>query len=361
MVYLSRFKFSKMKSGEVAHLFRFDNQNMTVDITDFGAAIVAINVPDKNGKMADVVLGFSNVQGYEEQNCYLGVVAGRYANRIAKGKFTLNNQQYTLETNDGENHLHGGFNGFSKRLWTAEIIGTKEQPKLKLSLLSEDMEGGYPAAVTAEVIYALTEDNQLVIEYRAASDKDTIINLTNHSYFNLNGHNKGDILRQRLYINADKFVRIDNKAIPTGELPSVEGTPFDFRSMEDMHTVGERIANEDADLACGGGYDHCYVLNSDGTAISHAATLKEDYTGRQLDVYTNKPGIQLYTGNMLDGSILGKGNSRYGKRSGLCLETQFLPDSPNQRWFSDCVLKAGEEYRYTTIFKFSVQNAGKPE
>lgn len=352
MVYLSKFKFSKLKNGENAQLFRFDNQNMTVDITNYGAAVVSINMPDKKGKLADVVLGFSDVNGYEEQSAYMGVVAGRYANRIANGAFTLNGTEYTLAKNDGENHLHGGINGFSKRLWNFEIIGDKEQPKLKLTLVSEDMDEGYPGKVQASVIYYLDKDNRFFMEYQAVSDKDTVINLTNHTYFNLNGHNKGDILRHKLYVNAKQFVRVDQSCIPTGELVDVENTPFDFTEKDNMHTIGERIAKDNADLACGNGYDHSFVLEANGKELIHAATLKEDYSGRQLNVYTNKPAVQVYTGNAIPKALKGKQNSKYGKRSGICLETQFYPDSPNHAEFPSCVLQANEQYAYTTFFEF---------
>lgn len=352
MIYLNKFKFSKLENGEVAQLFRFDNEKITVDITNYGAAILSIKTPDKNGKIADVVLGYSDVKDYENQNAYMGVVVGRYANRIAQGKFILNGEECKLATNDGENHLHGGVNGFSKRLWDYEIIGDKANPKLKLSLVSEDLDEGYPGKLMVNVIYSLDNNNCLKIEYNAQSDKDTIVNLTNHSYFNLNGHNKGDILRHKLYVNSKKFLRVDEKGIPTGEKVDVYNTPFDFSKKENMYSIGERIDNRNNDIKLANGYDHCFILNDDGDQIIHAATLKEEYTGRQLNVYTNKPAIQIYTGNFLNKKQKGKQNSYYGKRSGVCLETQFYPDSPNQIDFPSCILKQGENYKYETIFEF---------
>ncbi len=360
MTTIQKFKFSKLDlncgelSGQVAQVFRFDNGVMSVDITNLGGAIVAIEMPDNKGKMVDICLGFSNANDYVNQSAYFGVIAGRYANRIAKGEFELNGTKYSLDKNDGENHLHGGNIGFSKRLWDYEIIQSEDTPKLKLTLVSEDMDAGYPGKVIAQVTYSLDDDNRLAIEYNATSDKDTVINLTNHSYFNLNGHNKGDILRHKLYINGDKFVRVNKECIPTGEIVDVQGTPFDFTASEDMHTIGERIGVDNEDLINGGGYDHSYVINTEGTNLVKAATLQEDYTGRQLNVYTNKPAMQLYTGNALDKKEKGKYNCKYGKRTGVCLETQFYPDSPNQKIFPSCVLKAGENYNYTTVFEFKV-------
>lgn len=361
MTNIKKFKFATLDesygelAGKTVQMFHFDNGNMTVDITNLGATIVSIAVPDKNGDIADVCLGYSTPGEYLNSSTYFGVVAGRYANRIANGEFSLEGVKYTLNKNDGDNHLHGGNVGFDKRLWDYEIINDKENPKLKLTLISEDMDEGYPGEVTANVIYSLDAKNRLNIEYSATSDKDTIVNLTNHSYFNLNGHNKGDILRHKLYINADKFVRVGGDCIPTGELVEVEGTPFDFRACgEKMHTVGERIGADDNDIKCGVGYDHSFVLTSNGKELIKAAILFEEYNGRMMTVYTNKPGVQLYTGNMLEKNTKGKFNSKYGKRSGLCLETQFLPDSPNHPEFPSCILKANENYNYTTVFEFSV-------
>lgn len=351
---IKQFNFSTLQDGGEASLFRLSSEEMQVDISNYGAAIVAIRVKDRDGNWQDVVLGFDTVAGYEAQDAYFGVVAGRYANRIAKGRLTLNGNEHVLATNNGENHLHGGIVGFSKRIWDLTILEEASIPTIKLFLVSPDGEEGYPGTLKVEVTYALTVEKQLQITYQAISDSDTVVNLTNHSYFNLNGHNSGDVLGHNLYLNASSFVRVDGECIPTGELPSVVGTPFDFTNQATMHSIGERIHAENSDLACGNGYDHSFVLRSAANEMCRCATLVGDKTGIQLDVDTDKPAVQLYTGNSLNGSLHGKENCCYQQHAGVCLETQFYPDSPNHKNFPNCVLEAGKSYLFHTNFSFSV-------
>lgn len=368
MTTITKFKFSTISKAKVkredlhyldtkvAQLFRLDNGTMTVDITNLGGAIVSIYVPDKNGKLSDICLGFSDANDYLNHDAYMGAVAGRYCNRIKAGKFSLGDIDYTLNKNDnGVNHLHGGNIGFDKQLWDYEIVRENQTSVLKLTLVSEDMQEGYPGTMTTTVVYSLDMENRLSIKYGAVCDKDTVVNLTNHTYFNLNGHNKGDVLRHKIFVNASKFVRIDKECIPNGELVDVFTTPFDFTAEgEKMHTIGERISAMDNDLECGSGYDHCFVLNGEGEKLAKAATLQEDYTGRQINVYTNAPGIQVYTANFLKGNFQGKQNCRYGKRAGVCLETEWFPDSPNHVEFPTTTLKAGEQFSTETQFEFAV-------
>jgi aldose 1-epimerase len=289
------------------------------------------------------------LEGFIEQSYYFGCIAGRYANRIAKGRFALNGIEYTLAQNDGPNHLHGGIKGFDKVVWDAEEVG--DGAALKLTYLSKDGEENYPGNLSAQVIYTLTDDDALRIDYYATTDQDTIVNLTNHAYFNLADCGAGDILSHELAINADRFTPVDDTAIPTGELRSVAGTPMDFSQPT---AIGARIDQDDEQLRFGGGYDHNWVLKSSDGSLALAATVKEPTSGRVLKVYTTEPGIQFYSGNFLDGSFAGKGCVVYQKRSGLCLETQHFPDSPNKPDFPSTVLRPGEEYRTTTVFKFAV-------
>lgn len=346
MTKITQHKFSNTKSGATAKVLRLDNGNMTVDITNYGATILSVVTPDKNGKMADIVLGYSTVEEYENNGGYFGATIGRFGNRIGNAEFTLNSTTYKLAKNDGKHHLHGGTVGFDKKLWDFEIAGET----VVMTTKSPDMEEGYPGNLEITVAFSLNGDNELKIEYSAKTDKDTVVNMTNHSYFNLNGHGKGDILRHTIQINADKFTRVGEGCIPTGELPFVVGTPFDFLT---PHQIGERIGTDDTDLNAGGGYDHNFVISRETPGITTAAILTEEYTGRKIEVKTDLPGIQLYVGNMMD-PVKGKANAHYSKRSGLCLETQFFPDSPNQESFPSCVVKAGETQSSTTIFVFGV-------
>ncbi len=346
MTKISQHKFSKAKSGEVAKVFRLDNGTMSVDITNYGATILSIEVPDKKGKLVDIVLGYNSVEQYENNDGYFGATVGRYANRIANAEFTLNDIIYKLAKNDGENHLHGGVSGFDKKMWDYEV--TKD--KVIFTAKSEDMEEGYPGNLDVSVGFSLNEENELKIEYSAKTDKDTYVNLTNHSYFNLNGHGKGDILRHKVQINADKYTSVGEGAIPIGEPVSVEGTPFDFTT---PHAIGERVSQENGDLIRCGGYDHNFVIKRENKGITEAAIVTEEYTGRQITVSTDLPGIQFYIGNFIN-PVRGKMNAHYSKRSGLCLETQYFPDTPNNPSFPSCLVKAGEEQKSTTIYKFSV-------
>src|SRR5438477_517190 len=344
--------FGKTPDGQPADLFVLTNRNGSeVSITNYGGTVVSLKVPDRSGKIADVVLGYDNVEGYAEGKSYFGAIVGRYGNRIGHAQFVLDGKTYTLAKNNGENSLHGGVNGFNKAVWTAKTLSSKDGQSLELSYLSKDGEEGFPGNLKVTVIYTLTDDNALRIEYSATTDKKTVVNLTNHSYFNLAGQGSGDILGHLLTIEADKFTPVDSGLIPTGELRDVAGTPFDFRKPT---AIGARINEDDEQLKLGGGYDHNFVLRrKPGEPISLAARVVDPKTGRVLEVWTDQPGVQFYTGNFLDGSVRGKGGIAYTKRSAFCLETQHFPDSPNHPKFPSTVLKPGERYHTTTIYKFS--------
>ncbi len=347
---ITRKGFGNMADGRGIELYNLTNsQGMRVAITNYGGTVVSIVVPDRNGKPGDVVLGFDNLEGYLAKEPYFGALVGRYGNRIGNARFKLDGVEYNLPANDGPNSLHGGLRGFDKRVWTArEIRG--EHPALELTYLSKDGEEGYPGNLSAKVVYSLTEDNALRIDYTATTDKDTVLNLTNHSYFNLAGEGNGDILKHQIMINAERFTPIDSTLIPTGELRKVENTPFDFR---EPALIGTRIDADDEQIKFGKGYDHNYVLNRSGASLSLAARVTDSESGRVLEVLTTQPGLQFYTGNFLDGSIHGKGGKSYGRRSAFCLETQHFPDSPNKPSFPSTVLKPGETYRESTVFRFS--------
>jgi aldose 1-epimerase len=321
-------------------------------VTNYGAAIVSIEVPDRNNQSADVVLGFDSAEGYLGRHPYFGVVVGRYGNRIARARFTLNGVEYRLTANEGPNQLHGGLRGFDKALWQGRDVSSASGPAVELSYLSKDGEEGYPGNLSVKVVYSLAGDGDLRIDYHATTDKDTVLNLTNHSYFNLKGEGVGDILDHILTIYASRFTPVSKDLIPTGELRSVEGTPFDFRTPT---PIGARINADDEQIRFGGGYDHNFVLDSGGKSLALAARVLEPRSGRVLEVLTTEPGLQFYTGNFLDGSVKGKGGKAYPKRSGFCLETQHFPDSPNKPSFPSTVLKPGQEFHSTTIFRFSVQ------
>lgn len=335
----------------MSDLYTLANRNgMQVGITNYGGRVVSIVVPDRHGKFADVVLGFDTLDGYLGANPYFGALVGRYANRIGGGRFKLDGVEYKLAVNNGPNSLHGGLKGFDKVLWTAREY-SKNPPALELTYLSQDGEEGYPGKLTTKVVYTLTESNELRIDYTATTDKDTVLNLTNHSYFNLAGQANGDILKHEIMINADRFTPVDANLIPTGELRKVEGTPFDLRKPT---VVGAHINDtHDEQIKFGGGYDHNFVLNRTGHGLTFAARVTEPESGRVLEVLTTQPGIQFYTGNFLDGTVHGKGGKAYPRRSALCLETQHFPDTPNHPKFPTAELKPGEAYRQTTIYKFS--------
>ncbi len=345
--------FGKLADGTPVSLFTMVNANgMTMKVMNYGGIITSLTAPDKNGNLEDVVLGYDSLSGYLKSSPYFGALIGRYGNRIAKGKFTLDGKAYQLAQNNNGNSLHGGPNGFDKRFWNIEEHAVDNGAALKLSYISKDMEEGYPGNLTTQVIYHLTDNNELKIFYEATTDKPTIINLTQHTYFNLSGNSKADILSHELYLNADKFVPVDKTLIPTGELKNVSETPFDFKTPT---AIGSRIDKKDQQLEFGLGYDHCWVLNTGGDTSKVAATLHDPASGRVMSVKTSEPGIQFYSGNFLDGSITGKYSTVYKKRYGLCLETEHFPDSPNQKSFPPVVLRPGETYRTQTIYTFSTK------
>jgi aldose 1-epimerase len=339
--------FGQLPDGRQTSLFTLTNANgMVVKITDFGGIITEIHVPDREGVLADVVLGYDTLDPYRRQKDYFGALVGRYGNRIAKGRFELDGQTVQLSINDGQNHLHGGTVGFDKALWQASVDGRE----LVLRLRSPDGDQGYPGNLDATVVYSLTDDNELVMRLHAVTDRATPINLTQHSYFNLAGD--GDILGHELVIDADAFVPIDAESIPTGALAPVTGTPFDFRM---PRAIGERIGYPDKQLRHGSGYDHCFVLNKPVPGeMTRAAHVREPVSGRVLELFTQEPGVQFYSGNFLDGSISGKGHT-YIHRSGICLEPQHFPDSPNQPSFPNTILRPGEVYQTESRFRFSVE------
>jgi aldose 1-epimerase len=356
--------FGTAPDGQAVDLYTLTNANgMRVDITNYGGIIVRLLVPDRDGKLGDVVLGYDNLDDYIKDNPYFGSIIGRYGNRIAKGKFTLDGKQYTLAVNNGPNHLHGGLKGFDKVVWKATPFEEPGQDGgevgLKLHYVSQDGEEGYPGTLTVTVTYELNNRDELEIEYEATTDKPTIVNLTNHSYFNLAGQGTGDILGQVLMLNADRFTPIDATLIPTGELRPVAGTPLDFRKPT---AIGARISADDEQIKFGGGYDHNFVLNKGGKTLAGeddpltlAARVYAPSTGRVMEVWTDQPGIQFYSGNFLDGTNVGKGGKVYKYRYGFCLETQHFPDSPNKPQFPSVVLRPSETYQTETVYKFSTE------
>ena len=337
--------FGKTPDGRNVDLYTLTNANgLKADITNYGAIVTSLHVPDRNGNPTDIVLGYDTLDEYIKVTPYFGAIVGRYGNRIAKGKFTLNSVEYTLVTNDGENHLHGGIKGFDKVVWNAEPMQDDNGVSLKLTYLSKDGEEGYPGNLNCTVIYTLTNNNELKISYEAETDKPTVLNLTHHGYFNLAGHDSGDILGHELMLNADHFTPVDEGLIPTSEIKPVKDTPMDFTK---PMPIGSRIAEVK------GGYDHNYVLNKSDDSLTLAASVYEPKTGRVMEIFTTEPGVQFYSGNFLDGSNKGKG-AVYNKHNGFCLETQHFPDSPNKPNFPSVVLKPGEKYTHLTVHKFSV-------
>jgi aldose 1-epimerase len=336
--------------GKPIDLFRLTNgHGMELEAMTYGGIIRSLKVPDRAGNIADVVLGFDTPQGYlsDPPPPFFGALIGRYGNRIAKGKFTLGGHTYTLATNNSPNHLHGGNKGFDKVLWTAQPA--QSGASIVFTRTSPDGEEGYPGTLQARVTYTLTDRNELVIEYHATTDKATPVNLTQHSYFNLAGEGSGDILGHELMINADRYTPVDETLIPTGTLAPVAGTPFDFRTAT---AIGARIDQDNAQLKNGKGYDHNWVLNRTGSGLQLAARLTDPKSGRSLEIQTTEPGLQFYSGNFLDGSITGKSGHKYGHRTGLCLETQHYPDSPNQPAFPSTILQPGQSYDSKTVFAF---------
>ena len=340
--------YGKTTDGTPVTLYTLTNAHgLEATITNYGGIVVSLKTPDRTGKMGDVVLGFDTFEPYLGQHPHFGALIGRYGNRIGKAKFTLDGKEYTLAKNNGENSLHGGIMAFDKVVWTAKPATRKDGQALELTYVSKDMEEGFPGTLTATVVYTLTDADELRIEYQAKTDKPTIVNLTNHSYFNLSG--SGDILKHELMLDADRFTPVDSGLIPTGELKPVQGTPFDFRKPA---AIGARIDAADEQIKMGGGYDHNWVLNGKAGTMHLAARVHDPSSGRTMEVTTTEPGVQFYTGNFLDGSIKGKGGQVYAKRSGFCLETQHFPDSPNKPSFPSTTLRPGATYSTTTVYKF---------
>jgi aldose 1-epimerase len=342
---VTRQPFGHTAEGTPVELYSLADGKLEVGIITYGGIIVSLRAPDRNGKLDDVVLGCDSVEKYEAQTAHFGGIVGRYANRIAHGRFQLDGQTYSTPKNDGDNTLHGGIRGFDKVVWKVKEI----KDGIELTYVSKDGDQGFPGTLTTTVRYTLS-GSTLRIEYSATTDKDTVLNLTNHSYFNLAGQGKGDVLRHVLKIDASRITPVDATLIPTGELKSVEGTPFDFRT---SHAIGERIEADDPQLRLGHGYDHNFVLDHAPGQLAEAAEVYEPTTGRILRVLTTEPGVQLYTGNFLDGSIIGKEGRVYNRRFALCLETQHFPDSPNHPGFPSTELKPGQTFHSVTLLEFS--------
>src|SRR5438270_1009453 len=347
--------WGKTAKGEEIEPYTLRNGKAEVSIATWGATVTSLRVPDRNGAIADVVLGFDSLEPYMKEHPFFGVVVGRYANRIGQGRFTLDHKEYKLTINNGKNQLHGGPEGFYRKVWKAEEVQAKDGPALKLTYVSPDGEEGYPGTLTASVIYTLTDDGSLRMEYTATTDKLTVVNLTNHAYFNLSGPGEGDILGEELMIKAARFTPVDETSIPTGELRSVANTPFDFRKPT---ALGARINADDQQLKIGKGYDHNFVLDGGVTKKPRlVASMHDPKSGRVLEILTTEPGLQLYTGNYLDGTIKGKGGKVYAYRGAFCLESQHYPDSPNHPSFPPVVLKPGKKYQSTTLYHFTIEPA----
>jgi len=343
--------FGKAPDGTPVEIYTLRNKaGVEARICTYGGIVVSLKVPDRTGAMGDVVLGYDSLDGYLKSSPYFGCLVGRYGNRIARGQFTLDGKAYTLATNNYPNHLHGGVAGFDKRVWKATPGESKEGQQLVLRYTSPDGEEGFPGTLTVQATYTLTEDNGLRLDYEAVTDEPTVLNLTQHSYFNLAG--KGDILSHEVMINADRFTPVDATLIPTGELKPVDGTPFDFRKPT---AIGARIQQDDEQLKFGGGYDHNWVINASRDPLALQARVYEPTTGRVLEVLSTEPGLQFYCGNFLDGTITGKGGWVYQHRNGFCMEPQHYPDSPNKRGFPSAVLRPGQTFRSTILYRFSAQ------
>jgi aldose 1-epimerase len=347
---IQKHEFGQIPDGTPVDLFVLTNAaGVKVKIMTYGGIVTELHVPDRDGKLVDVVLGYDDLKGYLEKNPYFGAIVGRVANRIAHGKFTLDGKEYTLAINNGPNALHGGRKGFDKKVWKAEPLSATNGPALRLTYTSPDGEEGYPGTLTTTVTYTLTDKNELRIDYTATTDQPTPVNLTNHSYFNLAGPASGDILGHELMLNAAEYTPVDDKLIPTGEIKPVSGTPLDFTVAT---AIGARI-----DLLKGepGGYDHNFVLRGEGKSLALAARVHEPKTGRVMEMETTEPGVQFYSGNFLDGTITGKGGVVYRKHQGFCLEAQHFPDSVNHPNFPSIILRPGKTYTQTTVYRFSAK------
>jgi aldose 1-epimerase len=349
---IDRKPWGKTASGETVELFTLARPGApVVGITSWGGYVVSLVARDRAGKMADVTLGYADLEGYLKDRSYYGCLVGRYANRIANAAFTLDGKRHALSANDGANTLHGGPTGFCRRLWAAKVVAGQDGDALELAYVSKDGEEGYPGTLTAKVVYSLRADGGLVIDYTARSDAPTVVNLTNHAYFNLAGEGEGTILDHELSLEADAFTPTDAGLIPTGEFKPVAGTPFDFRKPT---PIGARIDADDEQIKRGGGYDHNFVLRGEAGSLRPAARVVEKKSGRVLEVLTTEPGVQFYTGNFLDGKTIGKSGKPYVRRGAFCLETQRYPDSPNKPSFPSTVLRPGETYRHTTVYRLGV-------
>jgi len=348
---ISRQPFGQTKDGTPVYLYTLRNsKGVEARISTYGGLVISLKVPDRNGNLGDVTLGYDSLEGYLKETPYFGALIGRYGNRIAKGKFILDGKEYTLAVNNGSNALHGGLKGFDKVVWEPKFLASAEGPALQLNYLSKDGEEGYPGNLSVTAVYTLTEDNALKLEFTATTDKDTVANLTHHSYFNLAG--KGDILGHVVMLPADQFTPVDDTLIPTGKLEPVEGTPFDFRKPT---AIGARINQDDQQLKFGGGYDHNWVINKPLGQYGLMARVTEPTTGRVMEVFSTEPGLQFYSGNFLDGTITGKRGWVYQHRNGFCMEPQHYPDSPNKPQFPTVVLKPGQVYKNTIVYRFSTQ------
>ena len=347
---LDKAAFEKVIDGKTVKLFTLTNKNgLLTEITNYGGRVVSLWVPDKAANYTDIVLGYESLDGYLNSNeGYFGALIGRYGNRIAKGKFKLNDNEYTLATNNGENHLHGGVNGFNNVVWQANLI---DNSTLELKYKSVDGEEGYPGNLDIKVIYKLTDENELKVEYWATTDKSTPVNLTHHSFFNLHGDGRGSINDHLLQINANSYTPVNESLIPTGALAAVQGTPMDFRIAK---AIGKDLDEESKQLEYGNGYDFNWVVNHNTEGLNFAARVEESTSGRAMEVYTNEPGMQFYSGNFLNGSDIGKNNRAYRFQEAFCLETQHYPDSPNQAKFPTTILNPGEEYYSICIYKFTI-------
>jgi aldose 1-epimerase len=352
-VTIEKSEYATTAKGEKIDSYKLKNQKgMEVDIMTYGGRITSLKVPNKAGVSEEIVIGFNNFDQYTKDNPFFGALIGRYGNRIGKAKFSLDGVEYKLTANDGPNSLHGGPMGYDKVIWTAEEAKGGENATLKLKYLSKDMEEGFPGNLTVFVTYTLTADNTLEVLYEATTDKKTVVNLTQHSYFNLSGDFTKTILDNVVTIDADKLVPVDETLIPTGKLDDVANTPFDFRTPK---AIGKDIEAANEQLKRGKGYDHCWVLNNQDKGFRFAASVYEPTSGRVMEVFTDEPGIQLYTGNFLDGTLPTRDGKTYAHRTGLCLETEHYPDSPNQKDFPTTVLNPGETYKTKTAFKFSTK------
>jgi aldose 1-epimerase len=349
---MNRQSFGKTNDGDAIDLYTLRNSNgMEAAIMNYGGVVQALRLPGKSGAAVDVVNGFDDLSGYLQVEPYFGALVGRYGNRIGNARFKLDGVEYKLPTNDGKNTLHGGKKGFDKRVWSAKEVTSGGGQALQLTYTSKDGEEGFPGNLTCMVTYTLTNKNELRLEYYATADKPTVLNLTNHSYFNLAGQGEGDILGHEVMIEADRCTPVDSTLIPTGELRNVAGTPLDFRQ---PRVIGDRINADDEQIRFGKGYDHNWVLNHSAGALSLAARVREPKSGRVMEVLTDQPGLQFYTGNFLDGTLHGKGGKVYPQRSALCMETQHFPDSPNRPEFPSTALRPGQEYKTTTEYRFPV-------